>query len=340
MGTGWVHNFNPVIASPGGITLYYYGMAYAIGFIGIHCWLYFRRKSLGWTVCDVYDFSILFAVCVLLMGRLFSVFVYHWPYYRTHLHELFHYWQGGMATHGVLLGGIFSLWLYARWRNVSFLRLADEVVIPAAVLLALGRIGNFINGQICGTVTSVWWAVQFPQMDGFRHPVTVYESLKNLTLIPILLHVSRKHKPGQGQMAAHFVFWYGFLRLFTDIFRDHGAQLFGIGRNQYFNALMAGIGLILMLVFSRLNKSRQTASVMTMPVSDGAAGAVRTHADRSFNLWGRRGVLVLIVLFSLVIRSAWNPVVLEQRRKQNLTNMTEIQSENISEHETMKGKVK
>ena len=130
-----------------------------------------RRRELGWSLPEVYDFSILFSVGVLLLGRLFAVFVYHWEYYSGHLNELFSYWSGGMATHGVLLGGTGAVALFCRLRQKSFLKLADEIVIPAAFFMALGRIGNFVNGQIAGTTTDVWWAVQFPNIEGFRHPV-------------------------------------------------------------------------------------------------------------------------------------------------------------------------
>ena len=149
----FVHNIDPTFASVLGVDLYYYGLAYSIGFLGIFIWTRMRRRELGWSLPEVYDFSILFSVGVLLLGRLFAVFVYHWEYYSGHLNELFSYWSGGMATHGVLLGGTGAVALFCRLRRKSFLRLADEIVIPAAFFMALGRIGNFVNGQIAGTTT-------------------------------------------------------------------------------------------------------------------------------------------------------------------------------------------
>ena len=73
--------------------------------------------------------------------------------------------------------------------------------------MGLGRIGNFIDGQIVGAVTDVWWAVQFPDAEGFRHPVVLYDGMKNLLLMPYLLHV-RRTNPTPGAVAARFVFWY------------------------------------------------------------------------------------------------------------------------------------
>ena len=299
----FIHNIDPTFATVQGVGLYYYGLAYAIGFLGIFLWTRMRRRKLGWSLTEVYDFSILFSLGVLLVGRLFSVFVYHWEYYNEHVGELFSYWNGGMATHGVLLGGTGAVVLFCRLRHKSFLRLADEIVIPAAFFMALGRIGNFVNGQIAGTVTDVWWAVQFPNIEGFRHPVTLYEALKNFMIIPILFIVRRISAPGRGIMMAHFVFWYGFLRIFADLYRDHGAQLFGIGRNQYFNALMALIGLILMVVLARRNR---------LPKDAYPSSAV--HGTEC--VWPRRVVFSAILLFSLVVRSAWTPEVLNRHRSE------------------------
>jgi phosphatidylglycerol:prolipoprotein diacylglycerol transferase len=324
MSSGWVHNLNPVIAKLGDIQLYYYGLAYAVGFLGIYGWLRYRRTSLNWHVREVYDFSILFSIGVLLVGRLFSVIVYHRQYYQKNPAELLSYWQGGMATHGVLLGAVISMLIFSRWKKVYFFQLADEIVIPAAFLLALGRIGNFINGQIAGTETSAWWAIQFPNMEGFRHPVTLYEAAKNLLIIPILFFVGRKQKSGSGFMAAHFVFWYGFLRLFTDLFRDHGAQFLGIGVNQYYNAMMASAGVILMVVFSNASPQKQHRRA-TISENYGQ------HSPPATGIWIRQMILIAIVLFSLVVRSAWTPEVLKQRRSKRMTSPVELQNVDISE---------
>ena len=80
-----------------------------------------------------------------------------------------------MATHGLMFGGAVGAGLFALLYRKPFLLLADTLVIPAALLMGLGRLGNFIDGQIVGAVTEVWWAVQFPDADGFRHPVVLYD---------------------------------------------------------------------------------------------------------------------------------------------------------------------
>jgi phosphatidylglycerol:prolipoprotein diacylglycerol transferase len=317
-GQGFVHDIDSVICRFGAIHLYYYGLAYSVGFLGVYIWLRIRRNALGWRVSDVYDFSILAALCVLLFGRVFSVLVYHWDYYAGHPAQIFNYWRGGMATHGVLLGGVISMFFFSRLRGVSFLRLTDEIAIPAAFLLVLGRIGNFINGQIVGTPTDLPWGVKFPGVEGFRHPVTLYEALKNLALIPILLVVRRRCPPGKGMVTAQFIFWYGFLRIFTDLFRDHPGEIFGIGGSQYFNALMVVSGLIMMPVLRR-RKRKEGSEKLVEPAQDvqwaiSESASLSTAGEGRAPFWLRRIGFALILLFSLTIRSAWTPEELDRRR--------------------------
>jgi hypothetical protein len=91
--------------------------------------------------------------------------------------------------------------------------------------MGLGRIGNHINGEVFGSVTNLPWATGFPYAEGCRHPVALYDGLKNLLLLPILLGVRFAYRragyePASGILFGHFVFWYGSLRLFVDVFRS------------------------------------------------------------------------------------------------------------------------
>ena len=191
-------------------------MSYALGFLEMHLWLRRQRARLGLGVDDVYRLSVWFAAGVLIGGRAIEIAFDEWPFYRDHVWLMPALWLGGMATHGLLIGGATGVWLFSRRSGIPFRELADELVIPGAFLMAVGRVGNFIDGQIVGGVTDVPWAVQFPDAEGFRHPVVLYDAIKNLALIPLLLWVRRRN-PTPGAVAAHFVFWYPFLRLFVDL---------------------------------------------------------------------------------------------------------------------------
>jgi phosphatidylglycerol:prolipoprotein diacylglycerol transferase len=296
-----VHNIDPVLVRIGEISLYYYGLAYALGFLGIHLWLRWRRERLGWNLEEVLDLSILFAVCVLVFGRAFEIFFYEWGYFRSHPRYLLSFWRGGMASHGVLLGAVVGVWLFGRMRKKDFLQIADEVVLPAAFFLGLGRIGNFINGQIIGSITAVPWAVKFPGVEGFRHPVALYESLKNFLIVPILLWVRRGGAPVRGVMLAHFILWYGFLRLFTDCFRRYGNAFLGIGTGQYFNFLMTAVGLALLVWFRRRAGEEGAPDSGPFEVPE---EPVREVSPVGLNL--KRVLYAAILLFSLAIPSSWS----------------------------------
>jgi phosphatidylglycerol---prolipoprotein diacylglyceryl transferase len=139
---------DPVLIEVEGIRLWYYGLAYAVGLLTVDLWVWLRKERLGYDRGDVAWFSLLFALGVLLGGRVFDVFLYEWFYYEDHLQQIPRLWQGGMATHGVLLGAAAGTLIFCRLRGKSFLAVADEIVLPGAVLMALGRVGNHINGEV------------------------------------------------------------------------------------------------------------------------------------------------------------------------------------------------
>lgn len=291
---GFIHDIDPVITEIKGLYLWWYGAAYTVGLAGIFLVLRQARVRLGLSMCQVYDLTILLVLSTLVGGRLVEVLFYEWSYYSQHPLHIAAFWLGGMSTHGILAGSIVGLWLFAQRTGKSFWRLTDELVIPGALFMGVGRVGNFIDGQIIGAPAEVWWAVKFPDIEEFRHPVVLYDGLKNLLLVPLLL-LLRLGKPATGVLTAHFLFWYGILRFFVDQYREYRMSLFGMGPGQGFNLLMALAGLVLMWWHSR---RAETESV-------GAPAVRATRRRAPAALWPRRVALTLLVLFPLVIPSDW-----------------------------------
>jgi phosphatidylglycerol:prolipoprotein diacylglycerol transferase len=197
-----------------------------------------------------------------------------------------------MSTHGLLLGGvtgtaIFS-WLYRR----PLLVLTDVLAVPAAIIMGAGRLGNFIDGQIVGGLTDAWWAVKFPDAEGFRHPVVLYDGVKNLLLVPLLIYARRRHPPPGGATGL-FLFLYASLRIFVDLFREYSTTLLGLTTGQSLNLSFAALGLGLMVWAARGR---------TGPVTSAASDDVPTPAGGL--LW-RRLVFAAILLFSLTLPSDW-----------------------------------
>jgi phosphatidylglycerol:prolipoprotein diacylglycerol transferase len=291
----FVHRIDPIICQLGGVCLWWYGLSYTLGFLGIYFWFRRARQRLGMTLLDVYSISLHLAIGVLLGGRLVEVVFYEWDYYCGHPSQIPAYWLGGMATHGLLLGATLGTLLFCWRRRRSFLAIADELVIPAAWVMGIGRLGNFIDGQIAGAVTDVWWAVQFPDLEGFRHPVVLYDGLKNLLLIPLLLWIGSR-RPPRGVVFAHFVFWYAFLRIFIDLFREYRVQSFGLGTGQVINISMAIVGLGLLIWFYRKGREAPSPATVSMEPAEAEGGP---------KLWTMRIAFVMLLLFCLTIPSDW-----------------------------------
>ena len=286
----YVHRIDPVIGTIFGLHLWWYGLSYTLGFFNAHRFLTHKRHELALSMRSVYSLSLSATLGVLLGGRFVEVAFYEWPFYREHLSLIPAYWLGGMATHGLLFGGLIGVLVFSRLHDRPFLRVTDQLAIPAAFILGVGRIGNFIDGQIVGPVTSVWWAVKFPDAEGFRHPVVLYDGLKNLLIIPILWYVA-KRKPSTGLLTGIFLFLYAFLRIFVDLFREYPTSLLGLATGQFLNILMSVLGLVLIILAWRRGRA---GTSLPPEESEGTAG-----------LGWRRIALASLLLFSLVMPSDW-----------------------------------
>jgi phosphatidylglycerol:prolipoprotein diacylglycerol transferase len=284
-----IHDFSPVaFATPVG-TAYWYGLVYTAGFIGVFLWFWFRRGSVGLSRRDVVTFTIVFAAGVLLGGRLFDILVYEADYYRARPLDALDWWNGGMASHGVLLGGLIATWAFARSRGLPVLVLLDEIVVPGAFLMAIGRLGNFIEGGVIGSVTSLPWGFIYEDVEGPRHPVALYDSAKNLLLVPVLIWASRVWPPGRGVTAGLFVLLYGLLRFVVDLFRDYEASWLGIGTGQVYNLAMAAAGLVMVVYLLRVPRP---------PV------APRTPAEAPVG-WLRVAILLFLLVYPAGIPTSW-----------------------------------
>ena len=295
MGGRYVHDIDPVIADVAGVHVWWYGLGFALGFLHVLWFLMRHRASLGLSRRDVWTLATLFAAGVLAGGRAVQVAFDEWPFYRQYPTLVPAVWLGGMATHGLLIGAAIATALYAWLRKKPFLLLADALVVPGALLMGLGRIGNFIDGQIVGSVTDVWWAVEFPYADGFRHPVVLYDGAKNLLLMVYLLYVRRRIRT-PGALAARFVFWYAFPRIFIDLFRDYPTHRLALGTGQTLNIVMAALGLVL-LARSRLRRLGRLKP--TRPAAPLAAGGDVAASGL------QRAAFVGIIALCLTIPSNW-----------------------------------
>lgn len=300
----YTHRLDPIIGTVGGVHVWWYGAGFALGFWQLHRAVIAHRASLGLDRRDAWSLTLCLVVGILAGGRAVEVLFDEWAFYQAHPSFIPRYWLGGMATHGLLVGAAAATAVFAwRW-HVPFRALADVLVVPGALLMGLGRLGNFVDGLIVGRLTDLPWAVQFPDAPGGRHPVVLYDGLKNLLLVPYLSHVRRRIAT-PGATAARFVFWYAALRIPIDLFRDYPTHRLALGTGQTLNIAMALLGIVLIVRSERRRRRGGRVPPTAHPPPP------RLSGERP-PLLAQRVLLVLLLAACTTIPSNWTQNIPER----------------------------
>ena len=244
--------FDPVAVQIGPLAIHWYGLMYLVGFA--LAWLLGRRLiARGVTRLTRHDLEdlLFYAILgVIVGGRLGYVLFYKPGHYLAHPLEIFAVWEGGMAFHGGLLGVIVVLAWFARRRGFRLLEIGDFVAPLVPLGLAAGRLGNFINGELWGRVSSVPWAMVFPgSQDGLpRHPSQLYQfALEGLLLFGIVWWFARVPRP-TGQVSGVFLIGYGVLRFLVEFTRQPdsflGLLAGGLSMGQWLSLPMVAAGIM------------------------------------------------------------------------------------------------
>lgn len=235
---------NPIAISIFGLTIRWYGIIYALSFVFAYFYsrAQIKSKRLLMNEEQLDNFFILLIISVVFGSRLFEAI-----FYNPHLlisFDFFKLWQGGLSFHGGLAGAFIIAWVYSRKIKVSILHITDVFVVPASFGLAFGRIANFINGEIVGKITNVWWGVKFQDYEGFRHPTQSYESAKNF-LIFFTVYTMRTWQLREGVATGIFLLMYGTLRFIIEFWKEpvEGILFLGITMGQWLSLPMAIFGL-------------------------------------------------------------------------------------------------
>ncbi len=235
----YTHNLDPVLIDFGFIVIRWYSLAYIFGIlIG---WWYGKKiishilkiTSLKFKPKNFDDLITYLILSIILGGRIGYVIFYNLDYYISNPSEIIKVWEGGMSFHGALLGIIIGTYLFSKKNGVSTFFMLDIIACVAPIGIFLGRLANFINGELVGKATNVSWGVIFPFVDMLpRHPSQLYEAiLEGMVLFLILNILIFKKKYKIGTSSCLFLIYYGIFRITSEFFREPDAQigyLFGL----------------------------------------------------------------------------------------------------------------
>lgn len=202
-------NVSPEIFSLGSVHVRWYGLLFAVGFLFgySHVEKMFKHENedLKW----LESLFIYLIVATIVGARLGHVFFYGWDYYSQHPLEILYVWQGGLASHGGVIGILIALSYWSKTVSKrNLLWVLDRIVVPSALVAALIRFGNLMNSEIYGIPTSLPWGIIFERNHETvaKHPTQIYESLSYLFTFAVLIYMywKTKAKDYQGLLVGVF----------------------------------------------------------------------------------------------------------------------------------------
>ena len=247
-------NINPIAIKIGPLAIHWYGLSYLAGFILVFLWLNrpAGRRRLGLTTEEIQDFLVYALVGVLVGGRLFFVVAdivtkHTLNDYLGNPINIIAVWNGGMGFFGGLIGVMLAIWFFLRKHpNLTFNRLADEVVMMLPVALMLTRLVNFINDELPGNICDPDrpWCMKFPNYYGYRYPSQIFEAILDVLVLPVLLLVYRR-RPPDGVVAWTWFTCYGITRTIAEIWREPDLSLGPLTAAQLLSIPMVLLGIYL-----------------------------------------------------------------------------------------------
>ena len=246
-------NIDPTLFKIGPAQIRWYGLMYLFGFLASYFLIRRQRQArrIGLQEAKLQDLILFLALGLVIGARIGYILFYQFPslggYLRNPL-EIIAIWHGGMSFHGGLVGTLFAGMLFCRWRQLPFWEVADTVIVTAPIGLLLGRIGNFINGELFGRPSSAPWAMVFPAGGPEpRHPSQLYEAVLEGLLLFVVLWMLKDLRFRRGAMVCLFLGGYGILRFTVEFFREPDTQI-----GLFWGMLSMGQLLCLAMIFAAL----------------------------------------------------------------------------------------
>ncbi|WP_315169279.1 prolipoprotein diacylglyceryl transferase [Metaclostridioides mangenotii] len=220
-----------------GIDVMWYGILMAAGMMAAIIIALKESKRVGIDEDDVINIAIIAIPVGLICARVYYV-VFNWSDYAGNFMEMINVRGGGLAIHGGLIGGILAGFLYTKFKKMNFFKTADSVMLGMPLAQAIGRWGNYINGEAHGGPTDLPWGIM---VDGMKvHPTFLYESVWNLCVFAFLV-LTRKKKKYEGQIIVNYIVLYSLGRFFIEGLRTD-SLMFGPLRMAQVISLIGIIG--------------------------------------------------------------------------------------------------
>ena len=222
----FINNFDPVAIEIFSLEIRWYSLAYIVGIV--LGWYLAKKYFVNKNILTKFDDFITYIIFGLILGGRFGyVLVYNFDFYSHNLLDIFKIWQGGMSFHGGVLGIIIASIIFAKKNDDDVFEYLDVVALFSPIGIFFGRIANFINSELYGTITNVPWAVTFIQVDNLpRHPSQLYEALlEGLVLFMILIYFKNKFSTKPGLISGLFLIFYSIFRFCVEFYRVPDEQL-------------------------------------------------------------------------------------------------------------------
>jgi len=238
---------DPDIVRIGPMAIRWYGVMYLIGFTASYLLVRYqlKRKKSALGPQDVESLFFYLLAGLIIGARLGYVVFYNLGDYLKNPLEVFAIWHGGMSFHGGLIGCIIAGIMFCRKYKVDFWQVSDLIIVTVPIGLGLGRLGNFINGELYGRVTNVPWGMVFPSGGPLpRHPSEIYEFLLEGVILFLILWFLKDKKLTPGTLTCIFLIMYGIFRFFVEFYRQPDPQL-GLVLGPFTMGQMLSLGMIL-----------------------------------------------------------------------------------------------
>ena len=224
----FINNFDPVAFNFLSLEIKWYSIAYILGIV--LGWIYCKKKLIkDKKILNLFDDLIAYIIFgIIIGGRLGYILIYNLKYYLENISEIFMIWNGGMSFHGGLIGVIIATLLFSKKHKIDTYIFLDLISLTAPIGIFFGRIANFINSELYGKETDVFWSVKFLAIDNIsRHPSQIYEAILEGVILFILLNylVKKNIFSKAGVISSLFLIFYSIFRFLAEFYRVPDPQI-------------------------------------------------------------------------------------------------------------------